>query len=311
MLQLTRLFTLATLLITLVRGDNIILANDDGWAELNIRTFFNVLSAPPFSHNVVLSAPAENESGTGSTDEPATVLNITCEFDTCPIGSPPEGFDRENPRLNYVNSFPVPAIRFGIQTLAPKFFHGPPKFAVSGFNVGQNTGSGIKNSGTVGAATEAALLGIPAIAFSGGAGTQISFTSSLKENFYAEIYAQLSAKVTQTVLDGAERFPFDPILPKNIWLNVNFSFSNNTAGICGSTEEFKFIFTRINNATVANGDIDVCNNHGTLPTEDFVFDLPKGCFTTISVANATDKLDADATNQEFVHERISSILSCL
>lgn len=82
------------------RKPNLILSNDDGWAELNIREFFNALTAKPFGYNVLLSAPSENKSGTGSTDEPATVLNTTCEFDTCAIGSPAEGFnasDREYP----------------------------------------------------------------------------------------------------------------------------------------------------------------------------------------------------------------------
>lgn len=28
-----------------------------------------------------------------------TVLNITCEFDTCPVGSPPEGSDASDREL--------------------------------------------------------------------------------------------------------------------------------------------------------------------------------------------------------------------
>ena len=214
-----------------------------------------------------------------------------------------------------------------MEVLAPKFFHGPPKIAVSGFNVGreslfpyfppksilfiiENIGNVTLISGTVGAATEAAKLGIPAIAFSGGAGTQIPFFSSLEENPYAVVYAFLSSKVTQTLLDGAEKFKGQPILPNIIFLNVNFSFSNKT--ICASPDDFQFIFTRINAATPGTGpDFDTCDNTGRLPTEDFVFSLPEGCFTTISVGNATDKLDVDAANQEFVHERLNSILSCL
>jgi broad specificity polyphosphatase/5'/3'-nucleotidase SurE len=45
------------------RAANIVLSNDDGWAEINIRTLFNILQAA--GENVVLSSPAENESGTG------------------------------------------------------------------------------------------------------------------------------------------------------------------------------------------------------------------------------------------------------
>lgn len=42
---------------------NIISSNDDGWAEANIRAFYNALMAG--GHSVVVSAPAENQSGTG------------------------------------------------------------------------------------------------------------------------------------------------------------------------------------------------------------------------------------------------------
>ena len=51
-------------LLTAARAANIVLSNDDGWAEINIRTLFNVLTAA--GENVVLSAPAENQSGTGT-----------------------------------------------------------------------------------------------------------------------------------------------------------------------------------------------------------------------------------------------------
>ena len=48
---------------------------------------------------VVLSAPALDQSGTGSRSRTPTVLTEPCEFDTCPVGSPAEGSnasDRES-----------------------------------------------------------------------------------------------------------------------------------------------------------------------------------------------------------------------
>lgn len=42
---------------------NIISSNDDGWAEVNIRALFESLGAA--DHSVVVSAPAENQSGKG------------------------------------------------------------------------------------------------------------------------------------------------------------------------------------------------------------------------------------------------------
>ncbi len=59
-----RFYLLSVALLPLTtRATNVVLSNDDGWAEINIRTFYNTLTAA--GDSVVLSAPAENESGTG------------------------------------------------------------------------------------------------------------------------------------------------------------------------------------------------------------------------------------------------------
>lgn len=144
--QSCSLLLIFTLCIT---AQNVLLTNDDGWAVAQIRAQntalinagFNVRIKSSFVRRhsltsvvlaqVVLSAPAENESGTSSKTATPTVLNETCEFDTCPVGSPPEGSDSSNrqfpsefhrdpyllvlgcgpslppARLNYVNSFPL------------------------------------------------------------------------------------------------------------------------------------------------------------------------------------------------------------
>ena len=49
-----------------IHGINIISSNDDGWAEINLRTLYSTLSAA--GHDVVVSAPAQNESGTGKSN---------------------------------------------------------------------------------------------------------------------------------------------------------------------------------------------------------------------------------------------------
>ena len=57
--------TLVSLLPLLgaVKGARIIQSNDDGWAELYNRSFHEALIAA--GHDAVVSAPAENQSGTG------------------------------------------------------------------------------------------------------------------------------------------------------------------------------------------------------------------------------------------------------
>lgn len=55
---------LSLALLPLASAINIILSNDDGWAEINVRTFYSALKSS--GHSVVVSAPAENQSGTGT-----------------------------------------------------------------------------------------------------------------------------------------------------------------------------------------------------------------------------------------------------
>ena len=57
------IFFLPFLLPSAAQGVNVVLSNDDGWAEINIRSFYNALIA--MGNSVVLSAPADNKSGTG------------------------------------------------------------------------------------------------------------------------------------------------------------------------------------------------------------------------------------------------------
>lgn len=47
-----------------VQAARIVQSNDDGWAELYLRSFNDALNEA--GHDVVLSAPADNQSGTGA-----------------------------------------------------------------------------------------------------------------------------------------------------------------------------------------------------------------------------------------------------
>ncbi|KAI4241997.1 MAG: hypothetical protein L6R40_004224 [Gallowayella cf. fulva] len=283
----------------LAQSTNIVLSNDDGWAEINIRVFYDRLTRA--GNSVVLSAPADNKSGTGSSDSPAIKLTKPCEFNSCPTGSPAQGFNASNPRFNYVNSYPVTSIRYGIQNLSPKFFGGPPELAVAGFNVGANLGSTTLISGTVGAATEAAKEGIPAIAFSGTTGSQTAWTAPVPR--YVSTYADLSTNVTQTLIASGK-----PFLPSNIWLNVNYPASSTTS--CASPRNFKFVLSRINAASSGTAaDVQTCEKT-RLPTESTVVGT-SGCYASISVGRADTKGDATAAEQAVVLRKLGKILSCL
>ncbi|KAL1966004.1 hypothetical protein VTN77DRAFT_4944 [Rasamsonia byssochlamydoides] len=296
---------LTTLLTTSALAANIVQVNDDGWAEINIRVLYDTLTAA--GESVVLSAPALNQSGTASLQgTPSTVTN-GCEFDSCPPGSPPEGYNSSNPRLNYVNSYPVTAMKYGVQTLSPQFFGGNPDIVVSGPNVGSNLGITTVVSGTVGAASAAMdQLGIPGIAFSGATGMQTAWDVSPVPD-YATIYAQLATKLTTTLLASGA-----PYLPNNTWLNVNFPAAGAGTS-CTDPDKFQFVLSRIYTAVplISGEDVVTCNNGGRLPTESDVVGTTTGCYASVSVGHADDKLDADASQQAVVLQKLSSILTCL
>ena len=78
---------------------NVIVSNDDGWAEQNVRTFVKTLTTAGFA--AVLSSPAENQSGTSSSDTPPkTVGSSGCQFGSCLAGSPATGFNASDTKLN-------------------------------------------------------------------------------------------------------------------------------------------------------------------------------------------------------------------
>ncbi|KIW04279.1 5'/3'-nucleotidase SurE, variant [Verruconis gallopava] len=290
-------YVLALLLAPLAaQAVNIVLSNDDGWAEKNIRVFFDALTAA--GQNVVISAPAENKSGTGSSDAtPSPVGSSGCEFDSCPANSPAIGSNSSEPRFNYVNSYPVTSMRYGIQNLT-SVLGGSADLAVAGFNVGANAGATVLISGTVGAATEASKLGVPAIAFSGSTGSQVAWNTATQT--YQQVYADLSTNVTDTLIKSGK-----PYLPDNIWLNVNFPKVDSST--CSSTSEFKFVLSRIYPGL--GGDVETCGGT-SLPSESSVIGA-SGCYASISVANADTKSDVDSSTQKVVLDKLSSILSCL
>lgn len=199
-----------------------------------------------------------------------------------------------------MNSYPVTSIAYGIDTLSPQFFDGPPDLAVSGPNVGSNLGVAVYIAGTVGAANYAATTGgIPAIAFSGADGSSTAWDAEVPA--YSSIYAELAAKVVEQVVSGGT-----PYLPNDVWLNVNFPSVEG----CGTADDFSFVLSRILTALplVTDDDVETCGST-RLPTENDVVDTD-GCYVSISVG-AADKSDADATSQGVVLEKLGDLLTCL
>lgn len=234
---------------------------------------------------------------------PTTVDSDGCEYASCPGGSPPTGANASDPRLNYVNSYPVTSIKTGIDVTAPKLWSGAaPELALSGPNVGSNIGPTVLVSGTVGAAVYAAKTAqIPAIAFSGGNGDATAW--NVPTPLHSKVYADLALNITTTIVNGGK-----PFLPANVFLNVNFPDVSATK--CSSASQFKYIFTRIYSGITSPPDADWCGTT-RLPWEVTTVNKD-GCYVTISPGDANDKTDVnDVAVQNQIINKLKPILSCL
>jgi 5'-nucleotidase len=128
----------------------ILFTNDDGiespglWA--NVSAFAGL-------GELLVVAPAKQQSGMGRSMP--TYSKGTLEAYPVPEGIP-------DCRAFAADGTPAQAVQHGVLELVDR----KPALAVSGINYGDNTGNGVTISGTVGAALEAASLGIQAIAIS-------------------------------------------------------------------------------------------------------------------------------------------------
>ena len=156
-----------------------LLTDDDGWDAGGITAMRRALLDAGLL--VTLVAPEGNRSGVGAAVDGATEL------------------DEKAPDVYAVDGTPADAVRAGLERF------GRPDLVVSGTNLGQNSGTGIVRSGTVGAAVTAARAGVPAIAASTHRGTNDDDTATTAD-YVARVIATLGPPL------------FDP----GVVLNVNY-----------------------------------------------------------------------------------------
>ena len=123
----------------------ILLTDDDGYDAGGITAVRAALTRA--GHDVTEVAPDGNRSGSGAATSDDRDLQ-----------------DTDDPGVRTVSGTPADAVIAGLAAL--RAAGRPPDLVVSGTNLGRNTGSGITESGTVGAAVTAAHAGFPAIAVS-------------------------------------------------------------------------------------------------------------------------------------------------
>jgi 5'-nucleotidase len=141
----------------------ILVSNDDGYNAPGINTVVEALRKLPDT-KVTVSAPATNQSATGSKSTPGALQATQA---TTSSGYP----------ATAVHGYPVDAVNYALTHLFPA---AKPDLVVSGINLGQNLGPNVAISGTVGAAKAAAAHGVPAIAVSQGVGNPLDYPSGAR-----------------------------------------------------------------------------------------------------------------------------------
>src|SRR5450830_1740700 len=121
----------------------ILISNDDGYQAPGILALADALSAIA---EITVVAPDSNRSGSSN--------SLTLDR--------PLWVERAGNGFYYLNGTPSDCVHVALTGLLPE----RPDLIVSGINQGQNMGDDTLYSGTVAAATEGFLFGVPAIAFS-------------------------------------------------------------------------------------------------------------------------------------------------
>ena len=123
----------------------ILLTNDDGIHAPGLALLERI--AAELSEDVWVCAPAEEQSGAGH--------SLTLHQ--------PVRLRQHGDRRFSVTGTPTDSVNLALRKLFPD---GRPDLVLSGINAGENLGDDVTYSGTISAAMEAALAGIPAIALS-------------------------------------------------------------------------------------------------------------------------------------------------
>ena len=170
---------------------HVMLVNDDGIDSPGLAAVAAVLTADP-SYRVTVVGPAEQQSGAGH----AIVIRREIAIKSIgEIGGAPAWS---------VDATPASVTAIGLTVVLE---NDPPDLVISGINKGENIGRAAWYSGTLGAAREAVLRGIPAIA--------LSLELDWKE---PKPDWRTAAMLTKPLVDTLRQNP----LPAGILLNINF-----------------------------------------------------------------------------------------
>lgn len=126
----------------------ILISNDDGINAIGIKALALAMQE---LGDVYVIAPERNQSATGH----AVTMHT-------PLRCKKVDLFGEKIKAWWVNGTPADCVKLGVENLMKE----RPDLIVSGINMGENLGTDVIYSGTVSAAVEGAIFGIPAISFS-------------------------------------------------------------------------------------------------------------------------------------------------
>lgn len=176
----------------------VMISNDDGVGASGLHHLIDCTRDLLPDADIIAVAPEGHNSGMSSAISVNSPLRITRRP------------DYNGASIYAVSGTPVDCVKLGIHAVMPR----KPDIMLSGINHGSNAGNSLIYSGTMGAAMEACMIGIPAIGY------------SLLDHAHDADFTQTTpfiAKITRYVLNHG--------LPTGICLNVNFPAGCTPKGI--------------------------------------------------------------------------------
>jgi 5'-nucleotidase len=168
---------------------NILLTNDDGIISRGLWAAAEALSVLGFVH---VTAPLNQYSGAGR----SVPSNAPCTIQPQQVEVNGQAWT-----VYSIDGSPAQTVQYAMLEVLPE----KPDLVVSGINYGENVGTGVTISGTVGAALEAAAWGIPALAVS--LETDPIHHMSLSHDVEFSVAAQWTVRFARLLLNQA--MPFD------------------------------------------------------------------------------------------------------
>ncbi|CAN9462609.1 unnamed protein product [Alternaria alternata] len=200
----------------------ILMGNDDGFGSGNLRELYKLLVDA--GHEVLVVAPAQQQSGKGSTVIWAESANLTTpsQYDIIPAGAPAVGRDPNDDNIWYYDGTPAACTFVALDYVLPRYYpdwHQTADLFIAGPNYGTNLGPFVMGlSGTVGATFAAVSRSIPGIATS-ASNKAVPYFNVTSASDPAALAAKVSFEVVNEFIKNTPEG--QKVLPLGYGVNVN------------------------------------------------------------------------------------------